>query len=86
MPKWNCSYAYNIPCYCDFVVEAESEEAAEKIIEQALADGKFSHVTCEPQFGDTDDERVFVSGEVSDEDAIGRDTLEELVESKAGCK
>lgn len=62
MPKFNCSYAYSVPCYADFMVEAENEEAAEKIIQEALENGCFASVSGDPSWGDTSDDRVFVSG------------------------
>ena len=37
MAKFLCSYAYDVPCYADFYLEAENEEAAEKLIQEKLA-------------------------------------------------
>jgi hypothetical protein len=65
MPKFVCSYAYDVPCYTDFVVEAASEVEAENIIQAALRAGRFATVTAEPNDMDVDldSQRVFVQGE-----------------------
>jgi len=78
MPKFSVSYAHDVSCYFDFVVEAETEEEAEKKAEQAMKDGVFEQVTMDPCWETGfDNERVFVL------DAQGNDlepTLEELIE------
>ena len=63
MPKFVCSYAYDIACYADFVVEAKTEKAALRQIRQALREGRFEHVRPEPcwENGPTN-ERVFIQG------------------------
>jgi hypothetical protein len=69
MPKFFCSYAYDVPCYADFHVEAESEDAAQKLIQEKLESGAFSGVSGSPFWENAgENERVFVSGEVSHED------------------
>ena len=69
MAKFLCSYAYDVPCYADFYVEADSEEAAEKLIQEKLKSGEFSGVAGEPCWENAgDNERVFVSGEAVDDD------------------
>ena len=66
MPKFVCSYAYDVPCFADFVVEAKSERAALRLIQQALRDGKFANVTAEPCWENgPSNERVFVQGEAT---------------------
>lgn len=66
--KWLCSYAYDVPCYYDFCVEAETEEEAEKICEKALAERLFSDTPGEPCWENGgDNERVFVSGKQDDD-------------------
>ena len=40
MPKFLCSYAHDLPCYQDFVIEAKSERAAARVLNKALRDGK----------------------------------------------
>jgi hypothetical protein len=77
--KYFMSYAYDIPFYADFVVEAESEEAAEAIAEQALKDGKFSNVSGTPFYDNLDNERVFSSGVATEDQAVREDSLEELL-------
>jgi hypothetical protein len=81
MPKFICSYAHDIACYADFVVEARSERAALRKIRRALKAGKFENVDTTPcwENGSTND-RVFVQGvapeptsETTLEDLIGRE-------------
>ena len=36
MPQFNCSYACDIACYADFVIEARNESAALRKIRKAL--------------------------------------------------
>ena len=63
MPTFACSYAYDIACYADFVVEAKSEKAALRRIRKALRAGRFEHVHADPCWENgVDNERVFVSG------------------------
>jgi len=63
MPKFVCSYAHDIPCYADFVVEAKSENAALRKIRKALREGKFNGVEAEPWWENgPENERVFVQG------------------------
>jgi hypothetical protein len=83
MPKFICSYAHDIACYADFIVEAKSELAALRKIRKALKAGKFENVETTPcwENGPTND-RVFVQGEATEpapdttlEELIGRDHL-----------
>jgi len=61
MPKFVCSYAHDIACFADFVVEANSERAALLKIRKALRDGKFTNVDTTPYWENgTSNERVFV--------------------------
>ena len=61
MPKFICSYAHDIACFADFVVEAKSERAALRKIRRALKAGRFDNVDPSPCWdnGPTN-ERVFV--------------------------
>lgn len=63
MPKFICSYAHDINCYADFVVEAKTEKAALRKIRKALRQGKFQTAETTPYWenGPTN-ERVFVQG------------------------
>lgn len=63
MPKFVCSYAYDIACFADFVVEAENEKAALRQIRKALREGRFETVEAQPcwENGSTN-QRVFVQG------------------------
>ena len=63
MPKFVCSYAHDIACFADFVVEAKSEKAALRKIRKALREGKFENVETTPAWENgTTNERVFVQG------------------------
>lgn len=63
MPKFLCSYAHDLPCYRDFVIEAKSERAAVRVINKALREGKFSNVNAVPWWENgPSNERVFVQG------------------------
>lgn len=63
MPKFHCSYAHNIACFADFVVEAKNEKSALRQIRKALRAGRFENVEAQPcwENGSTN-ERVFVQG------------------------
>ena len=63
MPKFICSFAHDINCYADFVVEAKNQKAAQRKINRALRDGKFENVDTTPAWenGRTN-ERVFIQG------------------------
>ena len=63
MPKFVCSYAHDIACFADFVVEASSERAALRKIRKALRDGKFANVEATPCWENgASNERVLVQG------------------------
>jgi len=78
MPQFVCSYAHDIACFADFVVEAKSERAALRKIKKALREGKFAEVNATPAWenGSTD-ERVFVQGPANGHGPST--TLEELI-------
>jgi hypothetical protein len=77
MPKFVCSYAHDIACFADFVVEAKSEAAALRQIRKALREGKFNQVEAAPcwENGSTN-ERIFVQGAASKHST--ETTLEQL--------
>jgi hypothetical protein len=63
MPQFLCSYAHDIACFADFVVEAKSECAAQRKIQKALRDGRFENVNAEPCWENGPaNKRVFVQG------------------------
>ena len=63
MPKFLCSYAHDLACFADFVVEAKTEHAALRKIRQALREGKFENVAATPAWENgAANERVFVQG------------------------
>jgi len=63
MPKFVCSYAHEILCYADFVVEAKSEKVALRKIRKALRQRKFENVETTPAWENGPSrERVFVQG------------------------
>ena len=66
MPKFHCSYAHDIACYRDFVVEASSHRAAQRLLNQALRQGRFANVHAEPCWENGPaNERVFIQGETT---------------------
>ena len=78
MPKFICSYAHDLACFADFVVEARTERAALRQISKALRDGKFVNVNATPCWENgSSNERVFVQG-VADDHAPDT-TLAELI-------
>ena len=63
MPLFVCSYAHDIACFADFVVEAKSEQAALRRIRKALREGRFAEVDATPCWENgTINPRVFVQG------------------------
>ena len=90
MPKFVCSYAHDIACFADFVVEAKTEKAALRKIRKALKEGKFENVDAAPAWENgTTNERVFVQGVATEhspdttlEQLIGQD---HLFSSRTGC-
>jgi len=82
MPIYKCSYAYDVPHYADFAVRAKNEREAKRIIEKALKDKKFDLVTGNAFYDELSDQRVFVSGPVSNAaEAFWETTLEQLIEN-----
>ena len=78
MPQFVCSYAHDIACYADFVVEARSERAALRQIRQALRDGKFANVDPTPCWENgASNLRVFVQGAAGEHAPAS--TLAELI-------
>jgi len=90
MPKFVCSYAHDIACFADFVVEAKTENAALRKLRKALREGKFDNVDAAPAWENgTTNERVFVQGEATEhapdttlEQLIGQD---HLFSPRTGC-
>lgn len=67
MPKFVCSYAHDIPCYKDFVIEARSERAAMRVLKKALRESKFANVNAVPWWENgPSNERVFIQGEAGE--------------------
>lgn len=78
MPKFLCSYANDIACYRDFVVEASSERAALRKIRRALREGRFANVDTTPCWENGPaNERVFVQRPADEESSTT--TLAELI-------
>ena len=83
MPKFLCSYAYDVPCYADFYVEADTEEAAAQLIQEKFEAGAFSGVVGKPCWENAgENERVFVSGEAAKDDDPGVSLDELLAETE----
>lgn len=81
MPKFVCSYAHDISCYADFVVEAASEQAALRKLGKALREGRFDSVETTPCWeNEPTRKRVFVQGPATPHSPDI--TLEELISSK----
>lgn len=78
MPRFACSYAYDVPHYFDFTVEAKDEKEAEEKINKALDDGVFALVTCDACYNNENNNRVFVSGEARAMEEGRDETLEDL--------
>ena len=57
--KFVISYAYEVPHYADFVVNARDKNAAFKKAKAALRTGRFSGASCQPD-DSMWNERVFV--------------------------
>jgi hypothetical protein len=82
MPKFSLSYAYDVPHYADFIVEAPTKEEALRIATEALNAGKFSHVTGTECIENMNGDRVFLQEEEPlDESESGYfdPTLDELL-------
>jgi hypothetical protein len=62
MPKYKMSYAYDVPHYADFVLEAATEEEAEALANKRLEAGGFNNVIGVSS-GGPEEERVFSAGE-----------------------
>jgi hypothetical protein len=78
MPKFICSYAHDIACFADFVVEAKNEKAAQRQIRKALRAGKFADVDVTPAWENgATNHRVFVQGEATEH--ATQTTLAELI-------
>lgn len=70
MPNFQMSYAYDVPCYTDFTVEAETAEAALAIAQDALKRGCLLQVSAEPSWDNMTNARVFDNGGVADDDCL----------------
>lgn len=81
MKHYRCSYAYDTPCYRDFIVEAKNKKEAEAKIKKALAEGKFVDVVGNPD-GAQSNERVFVMDEADADDVESKESLKELTEGE----
>lgn len=95
MPRFNLSYACDVPSYANFSIEAESAEAALKEAERLLKEGAFGNVPTEVDWGWADSYRVFLTSETptgpddADEDVSlleGFDTDKLLAQAKGGAR
>jgi hypothetical protein len=78
--KFVCSYAYEVSCYRDFVVEAKSKLAAQRKLNNALSEGKFDAVDAEPFWENTSNARAFIQGPATQHSTSV--TMEELIGEK----
>jgi hypothetical protein len=76
--KFVCSYAHDVACFADFVVEATSKREATKIIRKALIEGRFDGAEAPVCWENgVSNERVFVRGESPEFSPVP--TIDELV-------
>ena len=78
MPKFRCSYAVDIPHYFDFTIEAANEDAATKLINDALGADTFDEVNLRACHENEHDPRVFICspvmpGDVPDDQILVHD-------------
>ena len=74
MPKFNCSYAYDVSCYYNLTIEAADEREVQAKLEEALKAEKFGDCCGKPDWGSApQNERVFVSGLADNQDAPADD-------------
>jgi hypothetical protein len=60
-PRWfRMSYAYDVPHYLDFVVQARSQAEAERLAQEALDNGVFTDEAGEAYWENLHGDRVFV--------------------------
>lgn len=77
MPKFNCCYAYDTPCYFDVTIEAVDEAEAKATMEEALKNGRFeSCVGSRCYINTRENKRVFVCGPAHEKDEV--DDLDNL--------
>ena len=81
MPKYKCSYAYDVPHYQDFIVEAKSIAEAQKIMDAALKVGRFENVTGEACYDNLTNERAFVSEKLAPSEVAYDDTMENVIKA-----
>jgi len=85
MPKYCCSYAYDVPHYLDFTVEAKNKKEAERLIKAALAAGDFTKHddVMEANYENQCNERVFVSDRANEQFDHFLPTLADLQKAEA---
>ena len=76
MPKFLCSYAYDVPHYADFTVEAKDISEAEQIVQTVLQNGYFYQVQGQPD-DMHQNKRVLVYGHADDRT---RPTMQQLID------
>lgn len=79
MPKFECSYAYDISHYFDVVVESKDRDEAQKKLDEALKKNQFAYCTGQPD-DTTCNERAWVQDEITDGITDGMDTLEDVIQ------
>ncbi len=78
--RWSVSYAYDIPHYADFTIDAPTEDAALAFAVAALDAGKLRDILGDPDHESDTDHRVFVQSETDPEDD-SIPTMEALIEN-----
>jgi len=81
MKRFIVTFAYDVPHYLDFAVEAESAETAEAIARAKLEAGELDRINhlAKASYEDQSEERIFSHGEQDDEE-WPTETLDELLE------
>lgn len=60
MPKFKCTFTYDVPHYAEFVIEAKDAKEAEFKIKRAFQKGKFNDVEAEPDYDCTTGSKVYL--------------------------
>ena len=67
LKRYDIAYAYDVPYYVDFTIDATSEREALRIARRALKEGRFASVSGEPCYDNAHNDRVFSMGRAQDD-------------------
>lgn len=79
MPKYLMTYAYDVPHYADFIVEARTRGQALDKAEKQMRAGKFRGVEGTAYSGQADNHRIVLRDESPREGSGDDPTMEELI-------